>query len=118
MEGRVVPRHGLRASSLAAVTDLERVLEVGMRGATCMSMHRIVLESCQHAGVDQTSNVFLAGHRLRLEISSSNFPHYNRNANTGKEATCEEDLLVAHQTIYHDAEHPSHIVLPVIPANP
>jgi hypothetical protein len=63
-----------------------------------------------------TSNVFLAGHRIRLEISSSNFPHYDRNPNTGRAAASEEDMVSAAQTVYHDAQHPSHILLPIIPA--
>ena len=62
-----------------------------------------------------SSNVFLAGHRLRLEISSSNFPHYDRNPNTGRVPSSEEELVAAAQTIHHDAEHPSHLVLPIIP---
>ena len=62
-----------------------------------------------------TSNVFLAGHRIRLEISSSNFPHYDRNPNTGRAAASEEDMVSAAQTVYHDAQHPSHILLPIIP---
>jgi len=63
-----------------------------------------------------TSNVFLAGHRIRLEISSSNFPHYDRNPNTGHAAASEEDMVPAVQAIYHDAQHPSHILLPIIPS--
>jgi predicted acyl esterase len=59
-----------------------------------------------------TSNVFKKGHRIRVEVSSSDFPRYDRNANRGGEPG---DPVVAHQTIYHDAEHPSHLVLPVIP---
>lgn len=66
--------------------------------------------------LNPTSNVFLAGHRIRLEISSSNFPHYDRNPNTGREATSEEDMVPAQQTIYHDVQHPSHILLPIIPS--
>ncbi len=62
-----------------------------------------------------TSNVFLAGHRLRLEISSSNFPRFERNPNTWRPVAGEQEMVVAHQTIYHDAQHPSHIVLPIIP---
>ena len=62
-----------------------------------------------------TSNVFLKGHRLRLEISSSNFPRFARNANTGAPVGCEADMRPAAQTIYHDAEHASHIVLPLVP---
>jgi len=59
-----------------------------------------------------TSNVFLKGHRLRVEVSSSNFPRYDRNANLGGAAG---EPIAARQTIYHDREHPSHLLLPVIP---
>jgi uncharacterized protein len=62
-----------------------------------------------------TSNLFKAGHRIRLEISSSNFPHYDRNLNTGSEFGEDAAMLVADQTIYHDKERPSRVVLPVIP---
>ncbi|MGE5224897.1 MAG: CocE/NonD family hydrolase [Omnitrophica WOR_2 bacterium] len=61
-----------------------------------------------------TSNVFLKSHFLRLEIASSNFPHYDRNHNTGKEPGEDAELCPALQSILHDAEHPSHIILPVI----
>lgn len=63
-----------------------------------------------------TSNLFLAGHRIRVEISSSNFPRYNRNLNTGNPIAADTEIRVAHQTVFHDAEHPSHVLLPVIPA--
>ena len=62
-----------------------------------------------------TSNVFLEGHRIRLEVSSSNFPRYDRNPNSGLPFGTDVELLPAHQTIYHDAAHPSHLMLPVIP---
>ncbi|MDD9995746.1 MAG: CocE/NonD family hydrolase, partial [Dehalococcoidia bacterium] len=62
-----------------------------------------------------TSNLFRAGHRIRLEISSSNFPRFDRNLNTGGRFGHETDMRVAHQTVYHDAERPSHVLLPVIP---
>ena len=62
-----------------------------------------------------TSNVFLAGHRLRLEISSSNFPRFERNPNTGHAVASEDEMVIATQTIYHDAQRPSHVVLPIIP---
>ena len=65
------------------------------------------------AGV--TGNVFRAGHRIRLEISSSNFPHYDRNPNTGKPVADETKLRSATQTIYHDPTRPSHLLLPVAP---
>jgi len=62
-----------------------------------------------------TSHVLKPGHRLRVEISSSNFPHYDRNPNTGGPLFKEENFKRATQTILHDAVHPSHIVLPIIP---
>ena len=65
------------------------------------------------AGV--TGNVFLKGHRIRLEISSSNFPRFDRNPNTGGAVADETRLLKASQTVYHDREHPSHLVLMVMP---
>jgi putative CocE/NonD family hydrolase len=60
-----------------------------------------------------TSNVFLAGHRLRLEVSSSNFPRFNRNTNTGEDPGRATRLIKATNTVYHDSEHPSALVLPV-----
>jgi hypothetical protein len=62
-----------------------------------------------------TSNLFKAGHQIRLEISSSNFPMYDRNPNTGHPFGQDADLRVARQTIYHDAQHPSAITLPIMP---
>jgi predicted acyl esterase len=61
-----------------------------------------------------TSNVFLKGHRIRLEVSSSNFPRFDRNLNTGKDAAASSDFVKATNTIYHDAEHPSALILPVV----
>jgi len=63
-----------------------------------------------------TSNVFLASHRISIEVSSSNFPRFDRNPNNGgviSEATAH-DLIPAKQRIYHTAEHASHVVVPVI----
>jgi uncharacterized protein len=62
-----------------------------------------------------TSNVFKAGHRVRLYVSSSNFPRFNRNLNTGEPTARATRAVVARQTVYHDAAHPSALVLPVIP---
>ncbi len=63
-----------------------------------------------------TSNVFRRGHRLRVEISSSNFPRFDRNLNTGGPIGQEHEPRVARQTILHSATYPSHLLLPVIPA--
>ena len=61
-------------------------------------------------------NLFLEGHQIRVEISSSNFPKYDRNLNTGNpQPQLETEIVTANQTIYHNAEYPSHITLPVIP---
>ena len=64
-----------------------------------------------------TSNLFKSGHRLRVEISSSNFPQYDRNLNTGHPLYVDSQMMVAQQTVFHDARYPSHILLPVIPRN-
>ncbi len=61
-----------------------------------------------------TSLVFGQGHRIRLDISSSNFPRFDVNPNTGEPLNNNRRWVVAENTIYHDREHPAHIVLPVI----
>jgi len=63
-----------------------------------------------------TSNVFLKGHSLRLEISSSNFPRFDRNLNTGEPIKYARTSVSATNAILHDAQHPSALVLPIIPA--
>jgi putative CocE/NonD family hydrolase len=62
-----------------------------------------------------TSNVFLKGHKIRLEVSSSNFPRFDRNLNTGEDASKSAAMAKATNTILHDTEHPSALVLPVVP---
>jgi putative CocE/NonD family hydrolase len=64
-----------------------------------------------------TGNVFRRGHRLRLEISSSNFPRFDRNLNTGRPTGDDAAGQPARQTVLHDRAHPSHVLLPVIPAS-
>jgi putative CocE/NonD family hydrolase len=61
------------------------------------------------------ANRFLPGHRIRLDISSSNFPQFDVNPNSGEPIGRDRRRVVAQQTLYHDAEHPSHVVLPIIP---
>jgi hypothetical protein len=73
-------------------------------------IYRIAID----AGV--TSDVFLKGHRIRLEISSSNFPRFDRNPNTGGRIADETRLLKAAQTVYHDRARPSQLALMVMPA--
>ncbi|MFM7274057.1 MAG: CocE/NonD family hydrolase [Gammaproteobacteria bacterium] len=62
-----------------------------------------------------TSNLFLPGHRIRLEVSSSNFPRYDRNPNTGEPFATGARIEVARQTVFHDTVRPSRLLLPVIP---
>jgi putative CocE/NonD family hydrolase len=70
-----------------------------------------------HLTVDlwATSNVFLAGHKLRLEVSSSNFPRFDRNLNTGEEQARATRMIKAVNVIYHGKAHPSALIVPVVP---
>jgi putative CocE/NonD family hydrolase len=65
-----------------------------------------------------TSIVFRRGHRIRLDISSSNFPRFDVNPNTGEPLNNNRRWAIAENAVYHDAQHPSHILLPIIPASP
>jgi hypothetical protein len=62
-----------------------------------------------------TSMLFRKGHRLRLEVSSSNFPRYDRNPNTGRAVARETQPVAAVQTVFHGAGAPSRLILPVVP---
>jgi putative CocE/NonD family hydrolase len=62
-----------------------------------------------------TSNVFRSGHRIRLDVSSSNYPRFDRNPNTGAVIATETRTLSAHQTVFHGAGAPSRLILPIIP---
>jgi predicted acyl esterase len=62
-----------------------------------------------------TSNVFLAGHKLRLEVSSSNFPRFDRNLNTGEIQARGTRMVKATNVIYHDKAHPSALNVAVVP---
>lgn len=61
-----------------------------------------------------TSNLFKKGHRIRVDVSSSNFPAYDRNMNTGNPPGDDTGGIIAHQTIYHESEYASYIDLPVV----
>ena len=62
-----------------------------------------------------TANAFLPGHRIRLDVTSSNFPRWERNLNTGADSARSTEMRVAHQHVLHDADHPSHVILYVLP---
>jgi hypothetical protein len=65
-----------------------------------------------------TSNSFGVGHRIRIEVSSSSFPHFERNLNTGGNNFDEKDGIIAHNVIHHGPTYPSRIVLPIVPSKP
>ena len=62
-----------------------------------------------------TSNVFRAGHRIRLDVTSSSFPRWDRNPNTGADPFTDARLEIARQRIHHDPAHPSRLLLPIVP---
>jgi putative CocE/NonD family hydrolase len=126
-------RVDLYASSSAPDTDFTaKLLDIwptGFRQRLCDGMVRArfrdgmarpsLIEPGQiyHYSIDcwNTCQVFKAGHRIGLEISSSAFPKYDRNLNTGAPLGQTSEMAVAEQRIYHDEEHPSALILPVIP---
>ena len=63
-----------------------------------------------------TANVFKKGHRIRLDISSSNFPRFDVNPNTGEPLGQHRGMIAADNSIYHDAIRRSHVVLPLVPS--
>jgi putative CocE/NonD family hydrolase len=70
-----------------------------------------------HLDLWPTSMVFFKGHRIRLEVSSSNFPRFDRNPNTGNRIASEVKVISAKQTVRHGLEYPSRLILPIIPAH-
>ena len=62
-----------------------------------------------------TSNLFKAGHRIRLDISSSNFPRFDVNPNTGEPMGRHTRMQTAQNSVFVDQQHPSNVILPVVP---
>lgn len=126
----------LHASSSAPDTDfVVRLIDVSPDG-TALNLTEGILRARFHRGIydapellvpgdiylftvtlQPTSNVFLAGHQIRLHVTSSNFPLWDRNPNTGHPQGMDDEVQSAKQRIYHDHTRPSHIVLPIIPAS-
>jgi putative CocE/NonD family hydrolase len=63
-----------------------------------------------------TANVFKQGHRIRIDISSSNFPRFDVNPNSGEPLGLNRRSIKTDNSIYHDEHHPSHVILPIIPS--
>ena len=95
----------------------EGILRARFRQSTTGAPKPIVPGQVYEYKIDlwSTSNVFLKGHRIRLEVSSSNLPRFDRNLNTGKPAGTDSVFVKATNTILHDAAHPSALILPVVP---
>jgi putative CocE/NonD family hydrolase len=116
--GRV--RVVLHAESSAPSTDwVARLCDVHPDGRSFNLLDGIVrldagADTLQRVEIDlwSTSNVFLAGHRLRVHVTSSSFPRWDRNLNTGDQS--DPRFQTARQRVHHDAEHPSWIELPVV----
>jgi putative CocE/NonD family hydrolase len=85
---------------------------VSMEGAEFMKPGEIYKLTID---MSATSNVFLAGHKLRLQITSSDFPRFDRNLNTGGSPETSTDHITAKNAIFHDHDHPSALILPVVP---
>jgi uncharacterized protein len=122
----------LYAASSAVDTDFTAKLCVVRKNGTSFNLADGVIRARYHEGYDKpglirpgevieyeinmwaTSYAFQPGEKIRVQVSSSNFPKYDVNTNCGGEGgkTC---VKTAYQTIYHDKNHPSKIILPVIP---
>ena len=87
---------------------------VVLRKKADWKLKRKISDYCYEIDLWSTSNEFLIGHRIGLAISSSNFPRISRNLNTGGDNELNSDFVKANQTILHDSEYPSHLILPII----
>jgi uncharacterized protein len=95
----------------------EGILRASFRDSTIGEPNPITPGMVYEYKIDlwSTSNVFLKGHRIRLEVSSSNFPRFARNLNTGKTAADDSHFVKATNSVLHDSAHPSALILPVVP---
>ncbi|MSQ98970.1 MAG: CocE/NonD family hydrolase [Xanthomonadales bacterium] len=123
----------LYVSSTAKDTDFDLTLVDVFPDGRAMGVYEGVLRARYREGFDRkvfmqagevyeivvdmnvTSNTFLPGHQIRLEIASSRFPNHDRNLNTGGDNYNETEWLEATNTIHHSAQYPSRLVLPVVP---
>lgn len=125
----------LWAASSAVETDfLMRLIEVGDDGLA-INLCQGILRSSYRDGYENpspmtpdtpyrfkldigpTGILFRAGSRIRVDVTSSDFPAFDRNHNTGKDYWSDPELIVAKQTVFHDAARPSAINLPVVPVS-
>ncbi|WP_207841607.1 CocE/NonD family hydrolase [Williamsia soli] len=120
---------GRVAAAVFAATDgpstdwVVRLCDVDPNGRSLNLVDGITRAHTEAGRVDETevdmwstSIVIAAGHRLRVHLTSSNFPRWDRNLNTGENPQTATQMRVARQTVHHSASWPTHITLPVIPA--
>lgn len=102
-----------------AMNIAEGVLRARFRNG-CDRMELLKPNQAYEFEVDMrgTANVFQPGHRIRVDITSSNFPQFDRNPNTGEDLATASRVHIARQTVFHTPSRPSHILLPVIDAPP
>jgi hypothetical protein len=95
----------------------EGILRASFRASTTGDPKPITPGTVYEYKIDlwSTSNVFLKGHRIRLEVSSSNFPRFDRNLNTGKSGAKDMQFVKVTNTILHGDGHSSALILPVVP---
>ena len=122
----------LWASSSAPDTDFTAKLTDVHPDGLAVNLTYGILRASYRNGVDKPSHIepgrpyeftvklnptgvlFGRGHRIRLDVSSSDFPNFDRNHNTGADWWSDAELRTAHQTVFHDIQRPSRLVLPVI----
>jgi putative CocE/NonD family hydrolase len=114
----------LHVATTAPATDFTgKLVDVDEGGAAVNVCDGILRRTYSPGRADEitvelwpTSMVFRKGHRVRLEVSSSNYPRFDRHPNTGRPAATEAGPVAATQTVFHDAGRPSRLILPVVPA--
>lgn len=101
-----------------SITLTDGILRMRFRNGLDAPAKPLTPEQVHRIEIDlwATSTVFLPGHAIRVDVTSSSFPRWERNLNTGADNGRTTEMRQAHQTVLHDAEHPSHITLPVMPA--
>jgi hypothetical protein len=99
-----------------AINLTEGIIRARYRESTTGAPKPIVPGQVYEYKIDMwsTSNTFLKGHRICLEISSSNFPRFDRNLNTGKDAATDSTFVKATNTVLHDKAHPTALILPIV----
>lgn len=93
------------------------IIRARFRGGKADAASPIVPGKVYRYDIDMwaSSNAFQPGHRIRVEVTSSNFPRFDRNLNTGEDPATGTRMAVAQQTIFHSPRYPSHVLLPIIP---